>query len=209
MTMQGYAVLYSALVIALFAAVVWKTDILRDRGPLAPGFANGQQTFSLARSQLIWWTFLVAVIAGWTLLTTNNLPAPTLELLGLLGISVATSGVASLIDAPAGAAPAPALRSRGWLQDILDDGQGVSIHRYQALLANIGIGVAFLYKSVQLQSFYPIDANWLVVLGLSSITYVGMKSREGGTMAAQTAPIPAQQTSGPASAPPSTPAVPA
>lgn len=84
MTLQAYAVLYSAFVIALFAAVVWKTDVLRDRGQLPPGLAIGQQTFSLARSQLIWWTFLVMVISGWLLLTTGNLPAPTLELLGLL-----------------------------------------------------------------------------------------------------------------------------
>ncbi|MBP4049607.1 hypothetical protein J9978_08855 [Chromobacterium violaceum] len=203
MTLQAYAVLYSAFVIALFAAVVWKTDVLRDRGQLPPGLAIGQQTFSLARSQLIWWTFLVMVISGWLLLTTGNLPAPTLELLGLLGISVATSGTSALIDAPAGGVPATLQRSRGWLQDVLDDGQGVSIHRYQALLANAGIGVAFLYKSVQMQGFYPIDASWLAVLGLSSATYVGMKSREAGSPAPQVVPAPSQAGSAAANPPPS------
>ncbi|AXE31860.1 hypothetical protein DK842_19335 [Chromobacterium phragmitis] len=198
MSMQGYAVLYSALVIALFAAVVWKTDLLRDRGTLASGVASGQQTYSLARSQLIWWTFLVAIISGWLLLTTNNLPAPTAEVLGLLGISVATSGAASLIDAPSGASPGPLRHSRGWAQDVLDDGQGISVHRYQALLANAGIGIAFLYKSVQQQGFYQIDASWLAVLGLSSAMYVGMKSREPAIPAAAAPAISASPQASPA-----------
>ncbi|WP_434627396.1 hypothetical protein [Chromobacterium sp. CV08] len=186
MTVQGYAVLYVVLVLLLFAAVAWKTAILRDRGPLAPGVAAGAQTFSLARSQLLWWTLAIALVAGWQLILTGNLLSPTPQVLLLLGISAVTSGVAGLVDRQDGA-PAPLGASRGWLQDVLDDGQGVSVHRYQAVLANLGLGLVFIYKSIALDRFYEIDPMWLGVLGVSSALYVGIKSREGGGVAAPAA----------------------
>ncbi|MGC0151748.1 hypothetical protein ACPRNU_04740 [Chromobacterium vaccinii] len=203
MTVQGFAVLYVVLVLLLFAAVAWKTPILRDRGALAPGVAAGGQTFSLARSQLLWWTLAIALVAGWQLILTGNLLSPTPQVLLLLGISAVTSSVAGLVDQQNGAA-ALLGASRGWLQDILDDGQGVSIHRYQALLANLGLGLAFIYKSIALDRFYEIDPMWLGVLGVSSALYVGVKSREGGIPAAPAAaPAAAQpQPVNPGGAPP-------
>ncbi|WP_047249362.1 hypothetical protein [Chromobacterium subtsugae] len=201
MTVQGYAVLYLAFIIVLFAALVWKTPILRDRGPLAPGVADGQQTFSLARSQLLWWTLSVALVAGWLLIVTGNLLSSTPQVLALLGISAGTSGLASLVDQPDGGAQAAALgRSRGWVRDVLDDGQGISVHRYQALLANAGIGLVFIYKSVELKAFYAIDPMWLGVLGVSSVLYVGMKSRE--TAAVGAGPLPALALAQPQAAKP-------
>ncbi|WP_139167300.1 hypothetical protein [Chromobacterium sphagni] len=194
MTAQGYAVLYMAFIVVLFAAIVWKTPILRDRGPLLPGVADGQQTFSLARSQLLWWTLAVAVVAGSLLIVTGNLLSPTPQVLALLGISAGTTGLASLVDQPSGTSATPLGRSRGWLQDILDDGQGISVHRYQSLLANIGIGLAFIYKSVEQGAFYAIDPMWLGVLGISSVLYVGMKSREGGVVGAGPVPVAAPQS---------------
>ncbi|POZ60238.1 hypothetical protein [Chromobacterium alticapitis] len=176
MTSLGYAVLYAAGILAVFALFAWKTSILRDRGALVASVKAGEQTFSLARSQIYWWTMLVALVTGWLLILTGNLLSPTPQVLALLGISAGTTGVAGMVT-PADASP-PVGVSRGWLRDVLDDGQGISVHRYQALLANLGIGLTFVYKSIQLDHFYEIDTLWLGVLGVSSLLYIGGKSQE-------------------------------
>jgi hypothetical protein len=87
----------SALV---FVMVAWKTDLIRDRGPLAPGSSPGtRRSFSLSRLQMAVWFFVIA--HGFIFISLANhgadvsIPATTL---GLMGISAATGFGAVVMD---------------------------------------------------------------------------------------------------------------
>ncbi|UTH73545.1 hypothetical protein [Chromobacterium sp. IIBBL 290-4] len=202
------SMIYALLVTVLFAVLAWKTNILRDRGPLSAELEAGKQTFSLARSQLLWWTWAVALVTGYLFIETGSLLPINNETLALLGVSAGTTGAATLIDlpdAPASGSGTALQPSRGWWSDILGDGQGISIHRLQAVLANVGIGLVFIIRSLTSHdpyAFYVIDGNWVWLLGLSSTLYAGVKFKESNVPAPPAAPANANQ---PAVTPPGNP----
>jgi hypothetical protein len=83
-------------IVALFIALALKSDILRD-GPHVP---NGKRlSFSLGRTQMAWWTFIIACsfIYVWLVTQDWSFPIPS-SVLVLMGISAATAMGAQLVD---------------------------------------------------------------------------------------------------------------
>jgi hypothetical protein len=167
--MSGLATFLIAVVaLACFASV---SAILRD--------GNANSTYSLGRVQMAVWFYLVTAAFLYLWLVTNNYNGiVTPQALTLLGISAATGLTAIALPRQ----PAPQA-SAGFLNDILSDNDGVSLHRLQMLAWTGVLAAVFLteiYHGLRLPEF---DTNLLILMGISGVTYVGFKSQEGGAKA--------------------------
>jgi hypothetical protein len=68
--------------------------------------------------------------------------------------------------------------SKGFLRDILSDGNGVSFHRFQILAWTIVLGIMFLSSVYNGLTMPEFSASLLGLMGLSSGTYIGFKFPE-------------------------------
>ncbi len=184
---QRWAVAAAELI--LFAAgAIWllvHPVALRDTGP-------GGRTYSWARVQLWWWT--VVILPSWILIwgMDGRFWEFNATCLILLGLSSTTTVAGRIIDdrdqADPGIARAVAAQTSGsttphLLIDILSDEQGISIHRFQALVFNVAFAVTFVVETFspaqrEAGTFPDFDASTLALLGLSSTTYVALKAKE-------------------------------
>lgn len=195
MNAQLIYALTAALLLAIVVLLQLKWHLIDD-----PSTAN-PRPFSFSRVQLVWWTFIVLSAFISILVSTGEIPTFDQSTLILLGIGVLTTGGASIIDISDARAAAQAgtstqlsanQPSEGFLLDILSDNGGVSIHRLQAFVFNLVIGLWFIYKCVvhmkglgvgcctsDIDGVMPVitDRN-LVLLGLSSGAYVALKTGE-------------------------------
>ena len=90
-----------ALLLGLFLWMAAESDIIRETGPPPRPDKNGKiprKAFSLARTQMAWWTFLV--IAGFILIwmVTWDSAAIPASVLALIGISAATGLAGAVVD---------------------------------------------------------------------------------------------------------------
>ena len=174
----GYLI---GLVLMLLAAAYTarRTTILRDR---VPGLAPEQAPYSLSRFQLAFWSLLVISAYIFIWLITEELDTITGSVLTLLGIGSATALGATVIDqgkpASSTATPAAPVASRGFLNDILSDDQGISIYRFQLFAWTLVLGVIFcasVYNGLTMPQF---STTLLGLMGVSSGTYLGFKVPE-------------------------------
>ena len=74
-------------------------------------------------------------------------------------------------------ASAPAV-SKNFLKDVLNDGDGISFHRFQIAIWTIVLGIVFVWSVYRNISMPEFDASLLTLMGISSGTYVGFKFPE-------------------------------
>jgi hypothetical protein len=175
------------LTILISAYLAKTTAILRNP---VPGLPTAQAPYSLSRFQLAFWSLLVIAAYLFIWLITEELDTITGSVLALLGIGSATALGATIIDQgkpanpPAGSAPAaptpPAIPapSRGFLNDVLSDDQGLSIYRFQLFAWTLVLGVIFcasVYDGLAMPQF---STTLLGLMGISSGTYLGFKVPE-------------------------------
>jgi len=170
----------------LFLWLARSSNILRDSG-LDPGVGL-RRTYSLARTQMAVWFFLIVAsyVVIWLLTSTGD--SVTATVLGLMGISAGTALGAAVVDAsrpvpavagvPAG--PLPAQPSRGFLKDILNGPEGVSLHRFQMLIWTVVLGIMFIVSVYQSLAMPEFSATLLGLMGISAGTYLGFKIPEKG-----------------------------
>jgi hypothetical protein len=70
------------------------------------------------------------------------------------------------------------LRSDGFINDILNDVNGISLHRFQIVVWTLVFGGIFLYKVYHGLSMPVFSATQLALIGISSGTYLGFKLPE-------------------------------
>lgn len=70
------------------------------------------------------------------------------------------------------------LASHNFLEDILTDVDGISLHRFQAAVWTVVIGAIFVAESIQLGHMVDLDPKLLAVMGISAGTYLGFKIPE-------------------------------
>jgi hypothetical protein len=161
-----------------------KFGMLRDSSIASP------KPFSYSRVQLAWWTVIVFSSIISILFLHKGIPAIFNSTLYLLGISSATTAAARMIDV-SDQQKNDSVRHQdssagvNFLIDILSDENGISIHRFQAVLFNILFGGWFIYNVIYNLALQNIDniipdiqPNYLVLLSLSSITYTAVKTTE-------------------------------
>jgi hypothetical protein len=221
------------LTLAALVRLARDTDLIRDAGP--PSTPERRKPYSLARTQMAAWFYLVlcAYVVIW--LVTGALNTIAQSLLGLMGISAGTALGGALIDnqkrdaataqlakltqpgpgtqnpaAPAPPVPpapgppngpplnpppvnpaAPATEtlrqlqeqldpgiSQGFLRDILSDGQGFSLHRFQIVAWTVALGVIFVADTYNRLRMPEFSATLLGLMGIGAGTYLGFKAPE-------------------------------
>jgi hypothetical protein len=170
------AILYVVAVVALSIF----SDILRDQSN-AP-----RKPYSLARTQLMWWTLVIGLCVILYCGESGAVPGITGTVLVLLGIGAATTFSARIIDArqrDAAVASGSILLhqdhvSDGFFTDILSDESGLSVPRFQSFVFNGIFGLSFLYTFCATSQFPNYSPEALALLGISSAGYVGVKALE-------------------------------
>lgn len=160
--------------------LVRHTNMIRDISKMAD---MNKRSFSLSRAQLAFWTFIVLISAIFVFGTTRKLIDVTNTALVLLGISAGTTAAGRIIDQSDIVNPRVSKRiqdveSKGFILDILSDRGGISIHRVQTVVFNILVGLVFIYEVLQSLELPEFDNGILFLLGLSSVTYSGIKATE-------------------------------
>jgi hypothetical protein len=168
-----------AVLFVLFVGVLCtKTSIIRSGSATQP---TAQRPYSLSLFQMAFWFCLVIVAYVFVWMINDELDTITSSVLALIGIGAGTAIGASLIDknkADATADAAVMVTSRGFLHDVLSDGNGVSLHRFQMFAWTLVLGIIFIasvYKNLSMPEF---SATLLGLMGISSGTYVGFKVQE-------------------------------
>lgn len=178
--------LASALV--LFVWLCHTSEILRNSSPAVP--AGQKKPYSLARSQMAFWFFLVisAFLLIWQ--STREMTAIPASVLGLIGIAAGTfvgaeaiktskdNAAAAVAAAPAPPAPAPPAVvpvSKHFLVDVLSDDNGISFHRFQMFVWTIILGILFVAGVWHNLDMPDFDSTLLGLTGISAGTYLGFK----------------------------------
>jgi hypothetical protein len=160
--------------------LAWKKEFLSD-----PEKVEGlRQPLSLARCQMAWWFYLIVCAWGYTAAILRSPLTITNTALILSGISAAT-GLSSLtIDKSQRAQGSKVTKnSKFWLYDLVSDGQGVSVPRFQMVVWTIVLGVYFASYVWNKMIVPELDNNLLILMGISSGTYVTMKIPEAAKTA--------------------------
>ena len=167
------------LIIGLALLLAFKSDLIKEGSP--------EKHYSLARTQLLWWS--VIILCCFCVSYGNNCIIPTFNesILCLLGIGTGTMTVASLMNDKKlqdnYVSFKDGTKSRGLLIDILNDGDGISVHRFQAVLFNVVFGAIFLHKffTAANQAFPSFSVEQLGLLGISTSGYLLVKNGENKT----------------------------
>jgi hypothetical protein len=119
-----------------------KFNMLRDISKASP------RPFSWSRVQLAWWTVIILTSFTTIMLQTGHAPNLHSSTLVLLGISVATTTVARVIDMADEQNPLvyrhQDVKNTNFFIDILTDHNGVSIQRFQTLIFNVVFGIWYI-----------------------------------------------------------------
>jgi hypothetical protein len=172
--------LIALIEVALAIYLSLKTEIVRDISKIE----GGRKPYSLARVQLLWWSVIISVCYIVYYGRTGQFPKLNETCLILLGISIATTATARVIDGTQMDGSQNRHQdqpNRHFIQDILSDEQGVSVHRFQTFLFNIVFGVSFLISFFDSFEFKDFSGYQTTLMGLSSSAYVGLKLTENTT----------------------------
>jgi len=175
----------SILIFLWFSAV---PNLLRDPdGPVR----ETKHVFSLSRCQLAFWFFVI--LGAWIFLwvTTSSLDtlSETALIVSGIGSGAAVTGIVAgkVRDEIAGGSLSTVTlnvneRPRGFragpgavLYDLLSDRDTVAFHRFQLLVWNLILGGVFLWKTVEDFAMPEFNSTLLGLLGLSAVTFVGIK----------------------------------
>jgi hypothetical protein len=165
-----------ALALGVMVYLCKTTSLLRSgTHPVA-----SERPYSLSLFQMAFWFFLVIAAYVFMWLITDELDTITDSILALIGIGAATALGATLIDRTKTAPrpDEPGGKSRGFINDVISDPTGVSLHRFQMFVWTLVLGVIFVgsvYKNLEMPEF---SATLLGLMGISSGTYLGFKVPE-------------------------------
>jgi hypothetical protein len=160
-----------AALLTVFLIIALTQNVLKDDNNLY---------YSLSRTQLLFWTILFSVAYLYLCMQTGALPDIPGSLLAIMGITAATTAVSKVIEnnhkqeAPID----PNAKSEGFFLDILSDGSSINIQRFQNVMFNLLFGVIFIQKTLSTNLMPDFDSNVLLMLGISSGTYAGLKITE-------------------------------
>ncbi len=192
---MGPALYYVILVIlsVIIIVIAGKTCLLNDVvvntltfNSLAAtrGITKPNAPFSLAKSQLAFWTVIVFSSFLYTLFKYHFvIPQLNNVNLILLGVAVTTTAAGKVIDDtqknnPNRTQDEP---SQGFIKDILSDKEGVSIHRLQNVLWTLAVGIIYI-QHVASYGNLPDETvftdNLLILMGISTGAYIGLKTAE-------------------------------
>jgi|GEM_PF-1021161 hypothetical protein len=147
--------------------------------------------YSLARTQLVIWITIIGSVYTFAVLWDGRDPLVINNTaLILMGISAGTFAVGAIVDTTEIQQGIPRIQDQpstnNFLRDILSDSKGVSVHRFQNLVWTIIAIVIYFYRynnppSGTTDVLPVLDSTLLALTGISSATYLTMKTRENPT----------------------------
>jgi hypothetical protein len=164
------SLLFGITIIGVFIVLAAKTNLIR--------IGNSQSPFSLALTQLSFWSIVVASSFIYIWIVTEQIPDIVGSTLILISISAFTTAGSRLVDIRGEGRNAVTAHSDNFMSDILQDEQGYSVHRAQMFMWTIIMGIVFVTSVIRLQQFPEISDSLLGLMGISSGTYVGLKTME-------------------------------
>lgn len=174
-----YSVIFAFFVFGLTGWLLVKTDALRDTSTAK------DKPYSFSRVQLLWWTLVVVCSELIVLFVYGKLLNITTTCLELMGISLAATTTGRVIDNNQINDPNTNRHqdheSEGFVSDIMSDENGMSVHRFQAVIFNVVYGIVFLLGTIKNSMFPEFDTQTISLLGLSSGAYLAMKITEKST----------------------------
>jgi hypothetical protein len=180
---SGLLALLEILLIIVTFVLAAKTELVRDNDPQLPDFR--ERPFSLAKSQLTFWTVVVLGCFLYVFFSTGHFSGlMNNTVLWLLGISSGTAALSAAAGGPAAPAatspppPAAPQKHQSYFADLLSDQQGMNVHRLQMLIWTAVFGGIFVYVTVKTGVFPAFDDQAFVLMGISSVTYVWFKRSE-------------------------------
>ncbi len=180
-----YLIVIAGLIIAFITTRTLMRDsnkILRDSGVTKDG--KRMPPFSLARTQMAFWTIIVLISIIYIWWETGTLVSLTSQVLILLGISAGTTVTANYIDKQDLADPKVKIRHQdgdhdgNFFSNLVSDQKGLSIHRFQNVVFSLAIGLYFLYEVFKNHQIPELDDNLMALMGISSGTYLAIKKGE-------------------------------
>ncbi|SDH20578.1 hypothetical protein SAMN05421827_11917 [Pedobacter terrae] len=154
--------------------------------------------FSLSKVQLGVWTMVISSSYIYLSLFKGDCAETDINktALVLLGIFSGTAVTSKIIDKRELKDQRPRHQntpSRGFLTDILSDDAGISIHRFQHVVWTL-VGVAiYLYKIGEIKTgciLPELSDTLLTLMGISSATFVAIRSKENDPEAARKSSAP-------------------
>lgn len=171
---SGWSIVISLLfmvsIVVSFVILAAKTNLIR--------IGDDHSPFSLSLTQLSFWTIVIASSFLYIWIVTEELPPITGSTLILLSVSVMTTAGARLVDVRAKLSVQTMPRSVSFIQDILKDELGYSVHRAQMFLWTVIMGIIFVASVIRFQEIPQLDESLLGLMGISSGAYVGLKTME-------------------------------
>ena len=167
---------------------------------------NTNAPFSLTKVQFGIWTVIIASSYIYMSLCKGDLNLDSINktALVLMGIFAGTAVASSMIDKNEISDNRPRLQnapSQGFFIDILSDDNGISLHRFQNFAWTIIAIVVYLYKlsgAVAGSALPELSDTLLALTGISSATYLALKSKENDPPLQQTQPTDARTAQFPA-----------
>jgi hypothetical protein len=95
--------------------------------------------------------------------------------------TVANAAEMQRVEAMRTAVAPDAPRSKGFFHDILTEKDEPALHRYQHFVWTLIIGAVFVVGVYQTLALPELDSTMLLLMGISSATYIGFKVRERQT----------------------------
>ena len=180
------AALALVVIFTTFILLAFLSPILRDTVANPKALGDLQPPFSLSRTQLGVWITTIASFYIYAILwdhkTAGELNTTALT---LMGISAATFAAAAVVDTSEIQQGIPRSQdepsSGSFLQDILSDENGVSIHRFQNVIWTVVAIIIYFYNynNEKPTDFLPnLSSTLLALTGISSATYLVLKTRE-------------------------------
>lgn len=165
------------LIALLLALLIWlsvSSNLLRD----TTGTSTIRPPYSLARTQFTFWLMLISSAYIFLWISTGEMPVLTSSTLILLGISGGTSVIAKIIDNSQSLYALTDDKTDGFFIDILSDEKGISVHRLQMVVFTLIVGLIYCYDVIVIFEMPEFDNNLLMLMGISSGAYAGLKSTE-------------------------------
>ncbi|MFZ6012533.1 MAG: hypothetical protein ACOYXT_19475 [Bacteroidota bacterium] len=175
-----------ATAIALMAVLVFKTEIIRDTSTQP----QGQKPFSLAKTQMALWTLIIFCCFVYLWGQENMIISEKLKLertaLILLGIGAGAAVIGKTIDESDkknlanGAIQSmnQNFPSEGFFRDILSDKDGISLLRFQNVIFSVVLMIGFVAYVAKFNKMPVFDDTLLILSGVSSAGYLGVKINE-------------------------------
>ncbi len=153
-----------------------------------------QRSYSLAKTILAFWTFIILFSICYIAIACGSLPLLTHDVLILMGIAAGTTAAGTTIDTlqqqdTSIIRAQNYIPKQGFLTDILSDANGISIHRFQAVMFNVIYGCSFVALAVSQYQFTEFPSGTLALLGISSGTYALLKVSENTTTTPTSPPV--------------------